>query len=105
MSGLYDLTCQACKNEWMSDQAGDPCHKCKSTEVSAEPNLATMISRAERMAARVKNLGGEYIYDGVFVYHDGFQFWLCTEQGNEVALEPRTMSMFIEYLKRKGAIK
>ena len=105
MSGLYELICQHCDSEWMSDRQSDPCPKCGSCDTKGTPNLGAMVSRAESMAKTVEARGGEYLYDGVFVYHDGFQFWLCTEQGNEVALEPRTMQQFFEYLKRKGALK
>ena len=65
-------------------------------------NLHQQIETARVTADRLRSLGATYLYDGVFVYHDGFQYWLCTETGDEIALEPRTLSMFMDYVKERG---
>jgi len=65
-------------------------------------DLASLVAQAELIAKELKERGAEYLYDGVFVYHDGFQYWLCTEQGAEIALEPKTLKLFFEYLKKRG---
>jgi hypothetical protein len=45
----------------------------------------------------------EYIGDGVYVSHDGFQMWLHVGAHHNppvVALEPEVMDSLIEYYKR-----
>ncbi len=44
-----------------------------------------------------------YIGDGVYVGHDGYQFWLFTSNGieetNWIALEPSVVKAFNRYIK------
>jgi len=47
----------------------------------------------------------EYIGDGVYVYHDGYQMWLYTERDgyrHEIALEIEVMTSLGEYAARIG---
>ena len=46
----------------------------------------------------------EYLGDGVYAGHDGFQFWLFTHDGvhvtNAVALEPMVYQAFDDWVER-----
>jgi hypothetical protein len=45
----------------------------------------------------------EYLGDGVYVYHDGFQVWLITERDegeHRIALEPVVFDNLVRYRKR-----
>lgn len=43
----------------------------------------------------------DYIGDGVYVDHDGYQVWIKPDiQGRGVALEPAVFASLISYLKR-----
>jgi hypothetical protein len=66
-------------------------------------NLAELVATAERVSKNLEARGAEYLYDGVYAYHDSFQYWLCTETGDEVALEPRTLNLFLAFVKRREA--
>lgn len=41
----------------------------------------------------------QYIGDGVYVCHDGYQLWLYTQQGNRIALDVSVMESLIRYYK------
>ena len=45
-----------------------------------------------------------YLGDGLYASHDGYQFWLRSENGirvlNEVALEPQVLSSFIRFIEK-----
>lgn len=43
----------------------------------------------------------EYLGDGLYAHHDGYQFWLTTPQGNAVALEPKVLESFFVYVAAK----
>lgn len=48
----------------------------------------------------------EYLGDGLYVSFDGFAFWLRAPRENGdhmVALEPRELRAFLEYVKRNQA--
>ena len=49
----------------------------------------------------------EYLGDGVYLSHDGFQIWLTSEDGisvlNEIAIEPHLIDRLVAY--RDGLIK
>lgn len=38
-----------------------------------------------------------YIGDGVYASFDGYNIWLKTQEGNEIALEPKVMRELREY--------
>lgn len=42
----------------------------------------------------------EYLGDGLYIGHDGYQIWLYTLEGNAVALEPSVMQALINYNNR-----
>lgn len=45
----------------------------------------------------------EYLGDGVYVEHDGYQLWLTTEGSdgaNRIALEPGVYSALVAYVER-----
>lgn len=39
----------------------------------------------------------QYLGDGVYASFDGFQIWLRTQEGNEIALEPSVMTALYRY--------
>ena len=41
-----------------------------------------------------------YIGDGVYVNFDGYQIWVRTQQGNEIALEPSVFNYLVDYQAR-----
>lgn len=54
---------------------------------------------------RISNKQAEaYLGDGAYACHDGFQVWLYTSSGDEVALEPGVMMRFLEYCARLGYV-
>lgn len=55
------------------------------------------ISRAEAETV-------EYIGDGVYATHDGYQVWVRTLEGQAIALEPPVMRHLIDYAKQLGAV-
>lgn len=44
----------------------------------------------------------DYLGDGVYAGHDGFQVWLATLQGSRIALEPTVLAALNRYAKRVG---
>lgn len=40
---------------------------------------------------------GVYLGDGVYASHDGFQFWLKTQSGMSIALEPQVVAKLKAY--------
>lgn len=48
----------------------------------------------------------EYLGDGVYVSHDGFQLWLANghHENKVIALEPAVLEALIEYAKRMGLL-
>lgn len=42
----------------------------------------------------------DYLGDGVYVGHDGYQIWLGTQYGNRIALEPSVMAALLRYAGR-----
>ena len=46
-----------------------------------------------------------YLGDGLYANHDGYQVWLTTQQGAEVALEPQVIDAFLRYLEKTFSIK
>lgn len=69
----------------------------------SELSLGAMVAKAEEVAKEMDALGAEYLYDDVYVYHDGWMYWLCTSQGGRIALEHRTLQMFMDFVKRREA--
>jgi hypothetical protein len=51
----------------------------------------------------------EYLGDGLYARHDGYQFWLSAEDGirvtNEVALEPDVLHAFVKFIERTLNVK
>ena len=43
-----------------------------------------------------------YLGDGVYVKFDGYQFWVETQEGMSIALEPPVLTKLIEYAVSKG---
>lgn len=44
----------------------------------------------------------QHIGDGVYVWHDGYQFWLATQRDfrwESIALEPSTLIRFVRYIE------
>lgn len=39
-----------------------------------------------------------YLGDGLYAHFDGYQIWLTTPQGMEVALEPQVQDEFFRYV-------
>ncbi len=39
-----------------------------------------------------------YLGDGVYCGHDGYQIWLYTQQGNEIALDPIVQENLRKYV-------
>ena len=56
------------------------------------------------MSALGESVGKTYLGDGVYVSHDGYQFWLRTDLGgeatNEIALEPAVWRALVAYVER-----
>lgn len=50
-------------------------------------------------------MGAHYLGDGLYVRHDGWQYWLFTQQGNEVALEPSVLNAFFQYVEKISQVK
>lgn len=46
-----------------------------------------------------------YLGDGLYVYHDGMQYWLTTDAGMEVALEPSVLGNFFKYIEKTEGLK
>lgn len=49
-----------------------------------------------------------YLGDGIYTWHDGFQFWLSTNQnGQEIqmALEPNTLDAFMKFIEKTWNVK
>lgn len=50
----------------------------------------------------------EYLGDGVYAAHDGFQVWICVSNGvhhsAKIALEPKTLANLLFYARRVGII-
>ena len=42
----------------------------------------------------------EYLGDGLYAGFDGYQIWLYTPEGNEVALEPEVFGALLSYHSR-----
>lgn len=42
----------------------------------------------------------DYVGDGVYVGHDGYQVWVQTDQGDCIALEPSVMVRLRQYVER-----
>lgn len=38
-----------------------------------------------------------YLGDGVYAHHDGYQIWLTTQEGMEIALEPEVLCALDQY--------
>lgn len=50
----------------------------------------------------------DYLGDGVYVRHDGFQFWLIANDPasfERVALEPSVFRAFLRYVERVEGVK
>jgi len=51
----------------------------------------------------------EYLGDGLYVEYDGYHIWLAASNGiedtNRVALEPRVLDLFLDYLVKNEHIK
>lgn len=49
----------------------------------------------------------DYLGDGVYVSHDGYQIWLAANHpsNKSVAIEPAVLRALINYAKRIGMIK
>lgn len=41
-----------------------------------------------------------YLGDGLYAHFDGYQIWLTTQQGMEVAMEPEVQDAFLRYYQR-----
>lgn len=50
---------------------------------------------------------GEYLGDGVYASHDGYQIWLAVgnHQNKVVALEPTVMAALVRYSQRIEALR
>jgi hypothetical protein len=50
-----------------------------------------------------------YLGDSVYVTHDGYQYWLTTENGsgpsNSIAMEPMVVDAFFKYIERTVDVK
>lgn len=49
----------------------------------------------------------DYLGDGVYAGHDGFQVWLWTQQGDSIALEPAVLAKLNAYwarISKAGAV-
>jgi hypothetical protein len=50
----------------------------------------------------------EYLADGVYVAHEGWQLWLLTERDgvvHNIALEPTAIVALLDYAQRVGLLK
>jgi hypothetical protein len=51
-----------------------------------------------------RNQFPDYLGDGVYCHFDGYQIWLTTQQGMEIALEPSVMDALKRYEARIVAL-
>lgn len=42
----------------------------------------------------------EYLGDGVYISHDGYQVWLSTQDGMRIALEPGLPEAVVSYWRK-----
>lgn len=46
----------------------------------------------------------DYLGDGIYASHDGYQIWLCTLEGSLIAIEPPVLAALSRYDQRiRGA--
>lgn len=50
--------------------------------------------------SKKKETNETYLGDGLYASYDGWHIWLRTNEGNEVALEPKVYRNLMDYQKR-----